>query len=400
MTNEQQMLLALLAKALFSKTKDHPKEIDWDRLCYESKVQSVPVIAFEAADKSLIPADVLDKWKKTAEASLLQNIRVITNHVHLNEWLKEAGVPYVILKGCASSSYYPNPSYRSMGDVDFLVPEDRIKSAGAVLEKHGLSPVESDHPAHIEYIGARGVFELHFSVAGIPEREEGDLIKEYLSDIFEGSRMKSIEFGSASLPSAFHHGLVMLVHTCCHLVQSGIGLRHICDWAVFENSLSDSEFRELFEEKLKRVGLWKYAQILTLASVKYLGADPREWAASGDERSADMLMDDVLSGGNFGRRDKEREEQTPFIAFDKDTFESDDNKTARRFIRSKNDRIRKAWPAAKRCPLLLPVGWVVFGFIFLFRIVTGRRNRIDIKKTIDGADARRELYRNLELYKT
>ena len=55
------------------------------------------------------------------------------------------------------------------------------------------------------------------------------------------------------MPSHFHHGLNLLLHTNQHLLGEGLGLRHLCDWAVFAAGFSDEEFRELFEEKLKAV---------------------------------------------------------------------------------------------------------------------------------------------------
>ena len=85
-----------------------------------------------------------------------------------------------------------------------------------------------------------------------------------------------------------------------------IGLRHLCDWAVFENSLSEEDFCGLFEEKLKAVGLWKYAQVLTLASIKYLGAENRMWAQIDDESVVDDLVEDIMNGENLGKKDDQR----------------------------------------------------------------------------------------------
>ena len=56
-----------------------------------------------------------------------------------------------------------------------------------------------------------------------------------------------------------------------HMTSESIGLRHLCDWAVFVNSISNNEFVGLFSENLKSFGLWKFAQIMTATSEKYLG---------------------------------------------------------------------------------------------------------------------------------
>lgn len=46
----------------------------------------------------------------------------------------------------------------------------------------------------------------------------------------------------------------MLLHVAGHLINTGIGLRHLCDWAVFVAKFSDEGFCEMFEDKLKAVG--------------------------------------------------------------------------------------------------------------------------------------------------
>lgn len=95
--------------------------------------------------------------------------------------------------------------------------------------------------------------EMHFNLAGIPEGKPGELVREYSKDIYEKASLCRLNNGEAMLPSPFHHGLIILLHTCHHMTGEGIGLRHLCDWAVFVNSLSDDEFRQLFEDRLKKI---------------------------------------------------------------------------------------------------------------------------------------------------
>lgn len=48
----------------------------------------------------------------------------------------------------------------------------------------------------------------------------------------------------------FHHGLVMLLHLFSHLTGARIGIRHLCDWALFLNSIEEKEFLKLFQEPI------------------------------------------------------------------------------------------------------------------------------------------------------
>lgn len=62
----------------------------------------------------------------------------------------------------------------------------------------------------------------------------------------------------------------------------------------------------MFEKPLKELGLWRFAQVLTRISINYLGAGEREWAGGEPEPVDDQLMEDIVSGGNFGFKDDSR----------------------------------------------------------------------------------------------
>lgn len=269
-------------------------------------MQTVPLLAYEAAKTQDVDSEVLGGWQKTAMAVLANNVRVDHGHAQLHELMTKAGVPYVILKGCASAAYYPDPLLRSMGDIDFLVRTEDLGRAGKVLEAHGLRPWDKEHVSHIVYQGNGIPLEMHFSIPGMPDGWAGELIQGHMESVFKDASAHKVGSGQAMLPSDFHHGLIILLHTYHHLTGEGIGLRHLCDWAVFANSFSDEEFRSMFEKPLKELGLWRFAQVLTRISINYLGAGEREWAGGEPEPVDDQLMEDIVSGGNFGFKDDSR----------------------------------------------------------------------------------------------
>ena len=56
------------------------------------------------------------------------------------------------------------------------------------------------------------------------------------------------------------------------------------------------------------------------------------------------------------------------------------------------------WPFFRKCKLLLPFGWIYFGARHIFRVITGKRRRINVSGMVRGAGERRELYARLGLY--
>ena len=161
---------------------------------------------------------------------------------------------------------------RPDSDVDFLVKECDIERVDKLLTADGYVARKKEHSHHITYTKNGIRAEMHFLPPGIPEGKTGERIKGYFENITDEARDAKTSVGSICVPSDFHHGMLLLLHTIHHLTGDGLGLRHLCDWAVFVSSFKEAEFIALFEEKLKSVGMWEFAKILTKASGMFLGA--------------------------------------------------------------------------------------------------------------------------------
>ena len=255
-------------------------------------------------------------------------------------------------------------------------------------------------PIHIAYhrrtYGATSTWEVHWKPTGVPAGKIGAKIEGYLKDIITSAECNNFTEGEYMIPTAFHHGLVMLLHVAEHLINAGIGLRHLCDWAVFAAKFSDEEFCEMFEDKLKEVGLWRFAQLLTQLSVKYLHCPAKEWCGAADDDYLEMMMVDIMNGGNFGVKDKNRINQAKLIT---NTGKGvDDTSLLMQFILTMNQKARLGMPITAKVPLLLPIGWLYVGGRHLVNIKQKRRPTIDVKDMISGAAERKGIYKEFRLF--
>ena len=404
LTTKEKALLHLTAQALFPKENklniDTLNKKDLTTELREANVQAVFSLVYSVLKRQGITPP---NFEKMFLQTMANNIRVGHDHTELHEILSSNNIPYVAMKGSASAMYYPEPFLRTMGDVDFLVSAADLERAGALLEQAGFAPVEkNDHECHIAYHrrmnGIRSIWEMHWSPSGIPEGEVGELTREYLADIIE-TAVPCITQGSECLiPTPFHHGVIMLLHTAIHLINTGIGLRHLCDWAVFVDKFSDEEFKDLFEEKLKSIGMWRFAQILTQLSVAYLGMSPKQWCdLEVEQEYLETLMSDIFKGGNFGVKDSNRINQAKLIT-NSHKASVDETGLFKQLVQTMNEKARIAMPITKSVPVLIPVGWVYAGGRHLIRIWSGRRPKIDVSDMVRGATERRELYKEFRLF--
>lgn len=399
-TPAQNTLFALLAQNLFGQPAVMDEAVNWADVYRESYAQAVFLPAFQRCQQVDMPEELRNRIKTTLRRGLMRDTVIHSQHTYIHTLLTQHQIPYTVLKGAASAYYYPDPCLRSMGDVDFFVPESYIDRADALLQANGFVRMEAESDHHIDYTRKNVRFELHGEIPGVPKGVVGETIRQYRTDLTEKALPTHLDFATFNRPAPFHHGLILLLHTQEHLLNEGLGLRHVCDWAVFVHSFEPSAFVAMFREKLEAVGLWCFARILSLAAVKAVGLPMADWMLERDsERTvAEELLADVLSGGNFGYKDvdRERSNESKLISNSKKS-ELGKNRIGNA-IESMNNWVRLKWRAAEKCPLLLPFGWVWFFFRRLWLVATGKRKSIKLGKTIRNSGKRQNLYRQLRLF--
>lgn len=246
---------------------------------------------------------------------------------------------------------------RQMGDADFLVAREEFPKAEEVLKADGFIIHEESHRHHVGFEKDRMSFEIHFDQPGIPDGVEAWVVRDYFSDILEKSKETSDGSFTWIQPDKFHHGLIMLLHVQRHLLSEGIGLRHLCAWAVFVNAIPEQEFQQIFEERLKKIGLWKFAQTISLTAHLGTGLPRKSWMGK-DQSIAQALLKDILSGGNFGSKDRQRAWEGMFISSRGQN--SVKHNRIMQAIFSINQNIYNHWLMVKRRKGLLPIGLVLF----------------------------------------
>ncbi len=398
-TQTQRLLLKILSAALFGTPKPDMKDAEWTKLVDESENQAVFPLMFSTvlteAEKA-IPPETFCQYTRKLDRYTSEAIKNNYYHGELHNLLTANGIPYVIMKGQASAEYYPDPTLRTYGDVDFLVKKEDLKRAERVLVQQGYKKLPNqEHECHRVFYRDDETLEMHWEPNGIPEGEKGTLCRKYLADCIDKSHI-SVDAEFYSLPDPFHHGLIMLLHTARHLIHTGIGLRHLCDWAVFMNSFDENTFIGLFEEKLKAIGLWQFTRLLTALSTTYFGLKERAWAKDAAEPEyLEIVLDDLLEGGNFGCKDRERINGAKLVT----TKGRMKGNMVTQLFASLTLKAKIAMPVCSRIPLLLPIGWIYISIRQLLRIRYGKRNRIHVRQMIQNASSRRQIYSRFELFK-
>ena len=157
MTTEQSVLLKLISQSQFGI----PADIDWDTLDTDALYKEASLQAVLGLIAPLIPEDLADdKWKTATLQQESNYIRYCFTQDELKNILDSNDIPFVILKGNAAAISYKEPMRRAMGDIDFLVPQDKFEQARQALNDNGYTE-DHDNDRHLAFKKGGKSFELH-----------------------------------------------------------------------------------------------------------------------------------------------------------------------------------------------------------------------------------------------
>lgn len=224
--------------------------------------------------------------------------------------LQKENIDFVVFKGPAVASQYSCPSARTMGDIDFYVPEwDYERALSLIQQKLKLTVERCDADKHdsFSYRGIR--FEMHYQMetfgAGKHQRYFSALVDKEIKDGRLGHFCVST---GVQVPMLSPDADLILVfkHMFNHLIGEGVGLRQVTDVAVlihnYASILNISDLRE----HLRNIGYLKAFDAMVALVGKYYNVSwdaYEDYLSSKDFRMANMLMADIMKNGNFGRMD-------------------------------------------------------------------------------------------------
>ncbi len=334
---EQTCLLELIKASLFDLTPVFPENVDWEKVFDMAKVQCiVPLVA------SFVPEKFRNNWLGISCQSKAHYMQMLYEQNALCRMLKSQSIPFFVFKGTAAAIYYPVPSSRTFGDIDFYVPEEHFDVARSLLENNCYHFIDNND-RHYEYEKNGICFELHNRISRQGVFDIDQIVTKDLNSLVECS------LNSFSFPclSTYKNGLILLWHMAHHLKTSGIGYRQIIDWMLFvHKELDDSSWENCFRTLASDAGMEKLAIVITYMCKKWFGLSNKiTWCNKADDNVADQLLIRILDDGNFGH------DRAPSVSIKKSMKEEGTFKYLQRSG-------MLTWPLAQKYALFRPFAWL------------------------------------------
>lgn len=408
MTTEQEQLLEILKIEFFQRTGSKKRKGFWEALsadevlsvCKEAELQALllPVCWSLQKAKPRIFDDLpqAQDFREAFSTHYVMAIRNLYDHGELHELLSRNGIRYCILKGQVSASYYAEPLLRMAGDVDFLVDRKDREKADRLLAQEGFAKSQEgeNHSFHWGYQRGSTFLEMHWEIPGLPRDRK--VLERYTGRILEDAAIMDVGGTHFFAPSRFHHGMILLLHALSHLTYTGMGLRHLLDWLVFEQSFSEREFLALYRQPLGEAGLWRFAQVMTRIGVLFFGCKERRYCRGVSEELCVKILEDILGSGNFGKKDRTIQLQTKIVR-NTVTLKIGRGGMLRNLFTNVNAKARMKYSPSVKNPMLLPIGWGKVLLQYLHWTRSNRTNLLD-RKLLANAKRRQELYARLHLF--
>lgn len=164
-SKDNQYLLQLISDALHDDNPELGAPNDWEAVQTELGQQALTgLIAGKLSKLKLGQEDLLPYMQKIGK-TIRYFFTIMEEQTTVFSLLEKANIPAVVLKGAAAAMNYPRPEYRSMGDIDIIVPTDKFEQAYNVLKNSGYKPEQSieEYKRHVGFRGQSGIeIELHY----------------------------------------------------------------------------------------------------------------------------------------------------------------------------------------------------------------------------------------------
>ena len=336
-------------------------EADWQALYSAAgKHNILPLVA------DALPCALPEPYAKRMRQEIVSQAERTAEMCLLLEHLQGKGLHPLVIKGMVCRSLYPVPEHRPSTDEDLLINPAEFMQMHAALLEYGLEPVkpEADLRESFEVSyhdpNRRLFVEVHKELF---TREEPYMNR--MNRFFRAVHLHAVPqeiYGiSIRTPEPNDHLLYLLLHALKHFRNSGVGIRQICDIAVYSERNRDSISWGGLRRKLSEQNALEFARAVYRIADKYLlpGRSLPNYLAGWNIESADYepMLEDVMEGGLYGTSTMSRAHSAVMTSSATARQHGSRMKALLHAVFQPRKDMKEKYRYLEKAPYLLPVAW-------------------------------------------
>lgn len=326
---------------------EKPEDIQWRDILNLAAYHKVDEMVFCAVNKlnNKPPEDILKKMDEQHEKNQLVNMLQLGEAESIIGEMAKNGLDILPLKGYVLKTLYPDPDYRQMGDLDYLIEPDKMDKAGDILKELGYIPADVGSEDSHDVYAKLPYIEVEMHRRLLPPTEENHW---HTDNIWE--RLKRNEKNPHLMEMTWEDFyLFHLLHFEKHYSMDGCGIRSIIDQYYIMKKVGDRLNREYIDEKLKKMNYVEFEQMAMGLAMAWFdnGKMKEKWEGPGEF---------IINSGAFGTF-----EQYQKFAMERYKREQGINTKTGFFFRRmfmERERMEFSYPILKKHGWLLPFLWV------------------------------------------
>lgn len=285
---------------------------DWKGIMHLARTQAVLPLIYDGIQE--LPQEyrpegaVLMKLIAYVDRVEMHNRALDAAAVEISGRLASQGIPSVLLKGQGNAVWYRNPLHRQCGDIDLYVGPGNFGRAAGLIR--GWKEISDEKPESIKHIGFSFgglILELHREAFYFPRKKDNDVYRpwetrELAREGFTVTLGEGEKAGTIRVPPPDFNLFYIFCHAFHHFMQSGLGLRQLCDIACLLHACHGSLDTGAFRERLEAFRLDREWKLFAGILVDKLGLPAGEAPMydPGCGKDAEKLLSNIFSDGNFG----------------------------------------------------------------------------------------------------
>ena len=282
-----------------SKFDSVPTVEDWMHLFEEAQRQAIIGVLLIGIEHLPIeqrpPKVLLLQWIALSQISE----SVVRQHVgcaaELTTIFDNHGYKSCVLKGVGIALLYPNPFRRQCGDIDFLVNGNRKDIMAWMRREYEVGEIRWHH-ADVK-IYDKVQTEIHFHATWLFNPLYNNRLQKWLDK--NGLILCKKTDHGFYVPSLEYNTVYSLIHSFHHLLESGIGFRHIIDYYYIIRNLP-LEHRNDLLQTMETLGLSRFLSAVMWVLSSICGVPTKYLLCEPNEVEGRFLLSEIIAGGNFG----------------------------------------------------------------------------------------------------
>lgn len=339
--NKLEHFIAFLKASLQNTDFQSAETINWHNLLEFAREQAIVGVFWEGIQqlgnlKANKPtAEDVMEWMGTYQRITRRNHYVYAKTAWACETFQKEGFDTCILKGQGNALLYPDKYERTSGDIDiWLYPHISNKDTDMahtipITQRRKIItdyvrrffPKANMRFHHVEFNVIKDLpIEVHF----FPINMNNPWVNRKLQKWFETVRVEQfsngVELQIKNTPNFFTDKLSKetnviafnapttkfnLVYQMCHILHhffdDGIGLRQLIDYYYLLLQECPKQDKEEVVSWFKKLRIEGFARAVMYVQHEVLGIDPRHLLLKPDETRGKILLNEIISGGNFGK---------------------------------------------------------------------------------------------------